>query len=431
MEGELLCLKWRDHSSSLFRTLSSVRKKEVYCDATIACDGRFYPVHKFVLSTCSDYFEQMFEVGEQKNLMIVLTDIGCEELETLLDYMYFGEVNVLQSDLNSFMKAAERLRIKGLAEPSEPEHTIDRGEKRTRNQHENSQEIRRKKRRSGEMLLNLERPQSIPNVQAKDSQDKIAKTSSESINKELPNQRKDIESFPDVPISTPLETVELESDIASNMTNKELMVEAQREEIKQEPFVKPEPEDWHPVESIADSSMYIPEPETPYLPPTSVSVNTSGICSVKDTEIQHSQHSEFSGPSQLFPGPSGLHSAQPWDHGRPTAPLPSEEFTQYRGIISHGSLSPRKTGRPTSDIWNHYKTEKRNGKNFVICIYCTTQKYGYPNATKMKIHTVKCIMCPEHVRKQYKEELAQTVAKSEASKSLAVKQISSVESQRL
>lgn len=28
MEGELLCLKWRDHYSSFFRTLSSVRKKE-------------------------------------------------------------------------------------------------------------------------------------------------------------------------------------------------------------------------------------------------------------------------------------------------------------------------------------------------------------------------------------------------------------------
>ena len=80
----------------------------------------------------------------------------------------------------------------------------------------------------------------------------------------------------------------------------------------------------------------------------------------------------------------------------------------------------RKTGRPTSDIWNHYKTEKSNGKNYVICIYCTTQKYGYPNATKMKIHTVKCMNCPADVREQYKKELTQMVNKSEASKSVVL-----------
>lgn len=61
----------------------------------------------------------MFELSENKNLMIVLTDINHKELETLLDYMYLGEVNILQSDLTMFMKAAEHLQIKGLAEPSE------------------------------------------------------------------------------------------------------------------------------------------------------------------------------------------------------------------------------------------------------------------------------------------------------------------------
>ncbi|XP_064097227.1 protein abrupt-like [Macrobrachium nipponense] len=429
MEGELLCLKWRDHYSSLFRTLSSVRKKEVYCDATIACDGRFYPVHKFVLSTCSDYFEQMFEVGEQKNLMIVITDIGCEELETLLDYMYFGEVNVLQSDLNTFMKAAERLRIKGLAEPSDSNYTSDRSEKRTRTQYENSQEVKRKKWRGGdEASQNSEHSQNVPDGQAKHSPHKITKTCKETTNKELSNQRKELGSFPEVSITAPLEPAELRSDITENSSSRDLAPDARSGEIKLEPFVKPEPEDWQPVEAITDPSIYTSEPTTPYLSPTSV--NASGMCNMKERDIGHSQSSDFIGPPQLFPGPSGLHSATSWDQGVAAAPLPSEEFVQYRGMISHGTMSPRKTGRPTSDIWNHYKTEKRNGKNFVICIYCTTQKYGYPNATKMKIHTAKCNKCPENVRKQYKEELAQTVAKSEASKSLAIKQVPPVESQR-
>lgn len=93
--------------------------QESYCDVTIACDGKFYPVHKLVLSVCSDYFEQMFDRTKCKHPIIVLKDIRHEDLEALLNYMYVGEVNVLQSDLSGLIKAAECLRIKGLAVPDE------------------------------------------------------------------------------------------------------------------------------------------------------------------------------------------------------------------------------------------------------------------------------------------------------------------------
>ena len=86
---------------------------------TLACDGKFYSVHKLVLSTCSDYFCAMFDKTACKSPVIVLKDIKSEDLEALLDYMYLGEVNVRQSDLASLIKAAENLRIKGLAVPDD------------------------------------------------------------------------------------------------------------------------------------------------------------------------------------------------------------------------------------------------------------------------------------------------------------------------
>ena len=49
----------------------------------------------------------------------MLKDIKCEDLEALLDYMYLGEVNVRQSDLATLIKAAECLRVKGLAVPDD------------------------------------------------------------------------------------------------------------------------------------------------------------------------------------------------------------------------------------------------------------------------------------------------------------------------
>lgn len=50
-----------------------------------------------------------------------------QDLEALLNYMYLGEVNVLQTDLSRLIKAAECLRIKGLAVPDEtpPQYSTD------------------------------------------------------------------------------------------------------------------------------------------------------------------------------------------------------------------------------------------------------------------------------------------------------------------
>merc|ERR1739838_563379 len=71
------------------------------------------------MSTCSDYFEEMFERTNCKHPVIVLKDIRHEDLEALLNYMYVGEVNVLQNELAGLIKAAECLQIKGLAVPDE------------------------------------------------------------------------------------------------------------------------------------------------------------------------------------------------------------------------------------------------------------------------------------------------------------------------
>ncbi|XP_063598468.1 longitudinals lacking protein, isoforms H/M/V-like isoform X5 [Penaeus indicus] len=119
MDSGLLSLKWNNHGSTFFHVLSTIRRKESYCDVTLACDGKFYPVHKLVLSTCSEYFEEIFNRTQCKHPVIVLKDIKHEELEALLNYMYLGEVNVLQADLAGLIKAAECLRIKGLAVPDE------------------------------------------------------------------------------------------------------------------------------------------------------------------------------------------------------------------------------------------------------------------------------------------------------------------------
>ena len=94
--------------------------QERYADVTLSCEAKFYSVHKLVLSTCSEYFENIFEQTPCKHPIIVLSNIQQIELEAILSYMYDGAVTVSQTNLPRLIKVAELLQIKGLAVPDEP-----------------------------------------------------------------------------------------------------------------------------------------------------------------------------------------------------------------------------------------------------------------------------------------------------------------------
>lgn len=109
---------------------------------TVACEGKFYPVHKLVLSTCSEYFEKIFENTPCKHPVIVLKDVNRCDLEALFCYMYEGAVSVAQSNLGRLIKAAEVLRIKGLAVPDEPPITDSFGRRVTSSHHHHASDDR-------------------------------------------------------------------------------------------------------------------------------------------------------------------------------------------------------------------------------------------------------------------------------------------------
>ena len=48
--------------------------------------------------------------------IIIIKDLKYEDVSSLLQFMYNGQVNVAQESLNSFLKSAESLKIRGLTE---------------------------------------------------------------------------------------------------------------------------------------------------------------------------------------------------------------------------------------------------------------------------------------------------------------------------
>ena len=84
-------------------------------DVTLACENRKqFNAHKFVLSASSPFFKEILCNNKHPHPLIFLKGIKAGVLESVLDFLYRGEVNIYQEDLNDFLAAAEELELKGL-----------------------------------------------------------------------------------------------------------------------------------------------------------------------------------------------------------------------------------------------------------------------------------------------------------------------------
>ncbi|GFS83647.1 protein bric-a-brac 2 [Nephila pilipes] len=96
---------------------------ELMVDVTLACDGLSLKAHKIILSACSPFFKSLFLENPCKHPIVILKDMKYNELKNIIEFIYNGEVNVPEDQLNCFLKSADTLKIKGLAEYSNKNFT--------------------------------------------------------------------------------------------------------------------------------------------------------------------------------------------------------------------------------------------------------------------------------------------------------------------
>ena len=74
-----------------------------------------------MLSSCSDYFKDIFKLNNKPNAhpLLCLDGISSDDLNNIMDYIYNGEVNIFQENLDRFLSIAQRLKLKGLIENEE------------------------------------------------------------------------------------------------------------------------------------------------------------------------------------------------------------------------------------------------------------------------------------------------------------------------
>ena len=77
-------------------------------------DGQNIKAHKIVLSAGSNFFADIFLRSDHSNMLIYLKGIHSARLEQVLDFIYNGEANIGQEDINEFLETGKELQVKGL-----------------------------------------------------------------------------------------------------------------------------------------------------------------------------------------------------------------------------------------------------------------------------------------------------------------------------
>jgi len=114
--SEKFRLQWNDFESNISVAFRELREEKDFFDVTLACDDSQIQAHKVILSACSPFFRGVLKKNPHQHPLLYLKGVKYKELLSVLNFMYMGEVNVAQEELNSFLAVAEDLRVKGLTQ---------------------------------------------------------------------------------------------------------------------------------------------------------------------------------------------------------------------------------------------------------------------------------------------------------------------------
>ena len=113
--SEKLCLHWNDFQENTKDAFVNLRGDKHFSDVTLVSeDGQQMEAHRVILAASSLFFKMLLEGNQHPHPLIYMRGVKSEDLLAIVDFLYCGEANVFQENLDSFLAIAEELQLKGL-----------------------------------------------------------------------------------------------------------------------------------------------------------------------------------------------------------------------------------------------------------------------------------------------------------------------------
>ena len=128
--SEKVCLQWNDFNENVVSAFKNLRENIDFADVTLACeDGQQVTAHRVVLAASSPLFESLLQRNNHSHLLIFMRGVDFEVLEAIVDFLYRGEANIIQENLDLFLAITEELQIKGFMGQAEEKERTDKTQK--------------------------------------------------------------------------------------------------------------------------------------------------------------------------------------------------------------------------------------------------------------------------------------------------------------
>ena len=115
LEREKFCLTWNDFQQNITESYRDIRKNQDFSDVTLVCEeDQQIEAHRVILSACSPSLMNLLRKNKHSHPMIYMRGIKFKNLAAIIDFIYHGQANIYQEDLNDFLELAEELHLKGL-----------------------------------------------------------------------------------------------------------------------------------------------------------------------------------------------------------------------------------------------------------------------------------------------------------------------------
>jgi len=114
--SEKFCLKWNDFEHNVSSAFNDIREEKDFFDVTLVCENNQVQAHKVIIAACSPFFKSILRRNPHQHPLLYMKGVLYDDLVSVLNFMYKGEVNVAQEQLNSFLAVAEDLQVKGLTQ---------------------------------------------------------------------------------------------------------------------------------------------------------------------------------------------------------------------------------------------------------------------------------------------------------------------------
>ena len=195
--SEKFCLRWNDFEANISGAFRELREDKDFFDVTLACDDDQIQAHKVILSACSPFFRTILKRNRHEHPLLFLKGVRYVDLVSVLNFMYHGEVNVAQEELNSFLAVAEDLKVKGLTQnnsSSGSENRLDNS-KKTRDPPERVDALHQPPKRSRP-------PPSVPSSISRPAPQQSYQQQDEEIQEVVPVKSEPVSQHPDPPLSS-------------------------------------------------------------------------------------------------------------------------------------------------------------------------------------------------------------------------------------